>query len=80
MKSALVAAQHLQAMAQAIRAGYPVDESFNRQYGEELARIHGVEMGVYRRQCQASWSHGSKSYDLGARALAHCFLRAIKGY
>ncbi|CAK9049903.1 unnamed protein product [Durusdinium trenchii] len=63
VKSSLVLAQHLKAMAQAVRAGYPVDESFSMEYGEQLTKLHGFEAGVYSRQCEAAQTR-SKSFRL----------------
>ena len=43
----------VQAMAQAIRAGYPVDENFSKEYGEQphgergnTSLYHGYIMGI----------------------------------
>ncbi|CAJ1441354.1 unnamed protein product [Effrenium voratum] len=58
VKSAQLLSQHLKAVAQAIRAGYPIDESFSRDYGETLTRIQGQEESVHRRQCQAEQKSG----------------------
>eukprot|EP00439_Symbiodinium_sp_Y106_P019932 s4154_g2.t1 len=51
-------------VAEAIRAGYPVDNAFFREFGERMSRIHSQEEGTHRRQCQAAQT-ASKSWSLG---------------
>eukprot|EP00435_Cladocopium_sp_Y103_P055467 s979_g18.t1 len=63
IKSSMVLAQHLKAMAQAIRAGYPVDENFSKEYGEQLSCIHSIEDGIHSRQCQAAQTK-AKNFNL----------------
>jgi len=63
IKSSIVLAQHLKAVAQAIRAGYPVDDSFSKEYGEQLQRIYSIEAGIHSRQCQAAQTK-SKTFSL----------------
>lgn len=63
IKSSMVLAQHLKAMAQAIRAGYPVDENFSKEYGEQLSRIHSIEDAIHCRQCQAAQTK-AKNFNL----------------
>ncbi|CAE7828676.1 esiB, partial [Symbiodinium sp. CCMP2456] len=64
LRSALALSLHLRATAQAIRAGYPVDNAFFREFGERMSRIHSQEEGTHRRQCQAAQT-ASKSWSLG---------------